>query len=74
MTIGVVVIMYLVTMCCVAMLFIWQYYRAGRKEPTRSKEVRFALEEGQTILGVMDRRGRMYFCIGKNVMDERNYE
>jgi hypothetical protein len=73
-TIGIAVIIYLVILFCVAMLFIWQYFRIERRGRAKSQEARFALEEGQTILGVVKTRGRMYFWIGEDVLDEKNYE
>ena len=72
MTIGIAVTIYSVTIFCVAMLFLWRYFRVQRIERARIQEARFALEEGQTILGVVKTRRRMYFWIGEDVMDEKN--
>ena len=37
-------------------------------------EINFALQEGQTIVGVMDTKNAMRFYIGNDVMDEQKYE
>ena len=74
MTAGGMVLMYLLGMSSVTMLLLWYYTREYRKEYTPQIEVPFALFEGQTILGVMDARRGMYFCIGTDAMDEKNYE
>jgi len=37
-------------------------------------EINFALQEGQTIVGVMDTKNAMRFYIGNDVMDEKTYE
>ena len=37
-------------------------------------EINFALQEGQTIVGVMDTKNVMRFYIGNDVMDEQKYE
>jgi hypothetical protein len=73
-TIGLAVIIYLVIIFCLAMLFIGQYCRLVRIERTRSQGACFALEEGQTILGVVKTKRGMYFWIGEDVLDEKNYE
>jgi hypothetical protein len=36
-------------------------------------EIPFALREGQTIVGVMDRTKAMRFYIGNDMMDEKTY-
>ena len=62
---NVAVIVYLVTLYCVAMLVMWYTLRGHRIERPPSVEVPFALKEGQTILGVMDTTEILCFCIGK---------
>jgi len=37
-------------------------------------EINFALQEGQTIVGVMDTKKAMRFYIGNDLMDEKTYE
>ena len=37
-------------------------------------EINFALQEGHTIVGVMDTKKAMRFYIGNDVMDEQTYE
>ena len=37
-------------------------------------EINFALQEGQTIVGVMDTKKAMRFYIGNDVLDEQTYE
>src|SRR5215831_7241753 len=37
-------------------------------------EIPFALQEGHTIVGVMDTKQAMRFYIGNDVMDEKTYE
>ena len=37
-------------------------------------EINFALQEGQTIVGVMDTKNVMRFYIGNDVIDEQRYE
>ena len=47
----------------------------GRKtEPKPSMGVRFAIREGYTILGVMDTPKIVCFCIGQDVVEEKEYE
>ena len=37
-------------------------------------EINFALQEGQTIVGVMDTKKAMRFYIGNDLRDEQKYE
>ena len=37
-------------------------------------EINFALQEGHTIVGVMDTKNVMRFYIGNDVLDEQTYE
>ena len=64
MTIGVDLMTSLVTWYLVSMLMMWCCLREPRRERPRNTEVPFALQEGQTILGVMDTTESMLFCIG----------
>jgi hypothetical protein len=75
MTAGTFLIIYLALLYLGAMLVMWRCLRGQKLEPTPSMEVGFALQEGQTILGVMDKTKTMYFCIGKtehHVHDEED--
>jgi hypothetical protein len=65
----------LVALYLVAMLVMWRSLRVQRIEDTPNTEVPFALQEGQTIIGVMDTTDIMCFCIGKieeHVHDEED--
>ena len=64
MPIGLLLILYLLTLYLLAILFLSRYIRAQQKEEALGADVRFALKEGQTILGVGDTKGMMYFFIG----------
>ena len=64
MTMGVLLIVYLLALCLVSMLVMWRSLRGQRRAPTPRPKGRFALQEGQTILGVMDTTETMFFCIG----------
>jgi hypothetical protein len=48
----------------IALLVVWRCLRGHQHAPTPRTAVAFALQEGQTILGVMDKRKTMCFCIG----------
>jgi hypothetical protein len=48
--------------------------REERRQSTQPKAKNFALKEGQTIVGVMDTTKAIYFHIGNDVMDGKNYE
>jgi len=41
---------------------------------TQPAQINFALQEGQTIVGVIDTTKTMCFYIAADVMNERNYE
>jgi hypothetical protein len=47
------------------MMFYWWSSRQQNVEAPVSREVCFAIREGQTILGVMDASKSICFCIGK---------
>ena len=62
-------------LCYFLIVFFLCCCMCGRKtEPKPSMGVRFAIREGQTILGVMDTKGIMCFCIGQDVVEEKEYE
>ena len=47
------------------MLLYWYSSRRQDTEPKRMPEIPFALQEGQTILGVMDTADILCFCVGE---------
>jgi len=47
------------------MLIYWYSSRRQDTEPKLIPEIPFALQEGQTILGVMDTADIICFCVGK---------
>ena len=58
----------------------WSRFRHQRQQrkavPLHAKmmEIHFSLQEGSTIIGVMDRKKTMRFYSGKDAMDEKSYE
>jgi hypothetical protein len=74
MSVSVLLIAYLLVLYCLAMLFFWRSLWGQKQEPLPRREAHFALQEGQTILGVMDTTKIRCFCIGHAVMDEKSYE
>jgi hypothetical protein len=74
MPLGLLLILYLLTLYIVAMLVLRHYLRGQKSEAPLVTEVRFVLREGQTILGVGDTRQGMDFYIGDYVMDEKYYD
>jgi hypothetical protein len=58
-------IAYLAMWCLLAMLFFWLTMRGQNTEVTLGTEGRFALREGQTILGIRETTESMCFYIGK---------
>ena len=71
---GVVLIVFLVTLFCAAMLGMWCTLGAYEIEPSPMRRVPFTLKEGDTILGVMDTPEIVCFCIGQDVVEEKEYE
>ena len=74
MTLCLLVIAYLVTLYLVAMLVLWHCLREQKQESIAGAEVRFALKEGQTIVGVGYTTEAVYCYFGDDVMDGKNYE
>ena len=62
---GVLLIVCLFSWYLAAMLIFWYGLREQTTEATLITEVPFALQEGQTILGVMDTAEITCFCIGE---------
>ena len=64
---------------CYALLILvgFRHQRQQRKAvPFNAKmmEINFSLDEGCTIIGVMDRKKTMHFYSGKDARDEKSYE
>ena len=74
MTLCGLLIAYLLAFYLLAMLFLWRSLRGQKQEPILVREVRFALREGQTIVGVGDTTQGMDFYIGDYVLDEKYYD
>ena len=64
---------------CYALLILLGF-RHQRQQSTavpihaKMMEITFSLDEGDTIIGVMDRKKTMHFYSGKDAMDEKSYE
>jgi hypothetical protein len=71
---GVVLMVFLVTLFCAAMLGMWCTLGGYEIEPSPMRRVPFTLKEGDTILGVMDTPEIVCFCIGQDVAEEKEYE
>ncbi len=69
---GVLLIVCLLALYLWAMLMFWHCRRGHKREEPLGAEVRFALREGQTILGVMETTEITCFCLGK--MEEHVHE
>jgi class 3 adenylate cyclase len=74
MPLGVFLIIYLLTLYLVAMLVLWHYHRGQKTASPLEPEVRFALNAGQTIVGVGDTAQGIDFYIGDYVTDEHYYD
>ena len=64
MTLGVLLIAYLASLYLLAIWFLWRSLRGQETERTPGTKVRFALREGQTIVGVGDTTQGIDFYIG----------
>ncbi len=64
MTAGTFLVVALGMWYLIALFVLWRSLRGHKLAPTPHTEVAFALQEGQTILGVMDTITMMCFCIG----------
>jgi hypothetical protein len=71
---GAGVIVYLVGLYFITMLVVWYFIGRYRIKRFPKKDERFVLQEGQTILGVMDTKKTLYFCIATDVGGEKRYE
>ena len=64
--------------CYVLLILVaFRHQRQQRKAvPLHAKmmDIPFALQEGSTIIGVMDRKKTMSFYSGNHAMDEKSYE
>ena len=73
MPIGLLLIMYLLTLYLAAIVVLQHCIRRQTQEPTPDTGVRFALREGQTIVGVKETVKGVDFYIGENMTDEQEY-
>jgi hypothetical protein len=73
MPIGLLLIMYLLTLYLAAIVVLQHCIRRQTQEPTPDTGVRFALREGQTIVGVKETVKGVDFYIGDNMTDEQEY-
>ena len=71
MTAGGMTIMYLLTLYGVTMLVLWHYARQYRPESPPRGEMPFVLLEGQTILGIIDTKNGVHFCIGNDARNKK---
>ena len=71
MPIGILLILYLLTLYLTAIVVLQHCIRGQTQEPTPGTGVRFALREGQTIVGVRDTAKGVDFYIGDHVTDEQ---
>jgi hypothetical protein len=72
---GPLLLVSLLSLFLAAMVMFWYCLWTQKREATPSTEGCFALQEGQTILGVMDKTALLCFCIGeleKHVHDEED--
>ena len=74
MTIDIGVVVYLAALYAITMLVVWYTIGRYRIERLPRQEERFVLQEGQTILGVIDTKRTLYFCIATDVRGEKSYE
>jgi len=74
MPIGLLVVIYLFVLYCVAMLVLWHCLRGQKQGSTPSTAVPFALREGQTIVGIGETTQGIDFYIGDSVRDENYYD
>ena len=74
MTLGALLLASLASLYFLAMLFLWRSLWGQKTELTASTEVRFALREGQTIVGVGDTTQGIDFYIDDYVRGENYYD
>jgi len=74
MTLGAGVIVYVVSLYGITMLVVWSVIGRYRSERVPRTDERFVLQEGQTIVGVMDTKKTLYFCIATDVGGEERDE
>ena len=73
MTPGVVALLCLFALFCVTTLLLWYWTQPHRTQPIPRRDETFVLLEGQTILGVIQKRNRLYFCVA-DVENIKDYE
>jgi len=69
---GIVVLGCLFALSCVTMFILWYWTQPYRTPPIPRRDEAFVLLEGQTILGVIQKRKRLYFCVAdvKHIKDD----
>ena len=71
MPVSLLLIIYLLTLYLTAILVLHHCIWGQTQEPTPGTGARFALREGQTIVGVRDTTKDVDFYIGDDVTDEQ---
>ena len=74
MTMEAGVIVYLSALYAITMLVAWYFIRRHRIERLPSEDERFGLQEGQTIVGVIDTKKTVYLCIAADIRGEKSLE
>jgi len=71
---GPVALVVVFALYCVTMFLLWSRTKHYRTQSRPRKEQSFALLEGQTILGVMMNKKKLYFLLGAEAEDIKDYE
>jgi hypothetical protein len=68
---GIVALGCLFALYWVTMFILWYWTQPYRIPPIPRRDEPFVLLEGQTILGVIQKRNKLYFCVAdvKNIKD-----
>ena len=67
MTLGVLLMAYVTALYLLGMGLLWRSLQGHKTEATAGREVRFALKEGQTIVGVGETTEGLDFYIGDSL-------
>ena len=74
MTLGVLLITYVAALYLLGLWCLWRSLQGQKTAATAGTEVRFALKEGQTIVGVGETTEGMDFYMDDSVVDENYYD
>ncbi|HSX78708.1 MAG TPA: hypothetical protein VLQ80_09080 [Candidatus Saccharimonadia bacterium] len=74
MTLGVLLMAYVAALYLLGMWLLLRSLQAQQTAATSGTEGRFALKEGQTIVGVGETPEGLDFYLGDSVMDENSYD